>query len=101
MDPNFFLHLFKKNNFQFCDICGYKRRYLYDNEFFSSLSFVAVFGPGSVINIATLFFRLLLKNSLHTSTVFLSLVIHAGGLEPNPDSAKSVDSDQDVVHVFK
>jgi hypothetical protein len=50
---------------------------------------------------ATLFFRLLLKNSLpvHTSAVYL--VVHAGGLDPNPDSAKSLDSDQDVVHVFK
>jgi hypothetical protein len=31
-----------QNNFQFCEICGYKTRY--DNNFFSPLSFVAVFG---------------------------------------------------------
>jgi hypothetical protein len=31
----------KENNFHFCEIYGYKKRY--DNEFFSPLSFIAVF----------------------------------------------------------
>jgi hypothetical protein len=34
----------KLNNIQFCEICGYKKRY--DNKFFSPLSFLAVFGSG-------------------------------------------------------
>jgi hypothetical protein len=33
-----------KNNLQFCEIKGYKNRY--DNQFFSTLSFVAVFESG-------------------------------------------------------
>jgi hypothetical protein len=42
---NFFLHLLKnKIILQFCEICGYKKRF--DNKFFSPLSFVAVFGFG-------------------------------------------------------
>jgi hypothetical protein len=36
-----------QNNFQFCEICGYKTRY--DNNFFSPLSFVAVLDPGTGI----------------------------------------------------
>jgi hypothetical protein len=49
---NFFLHHFKnKIFFQFCDICGYTRKKV-EQQIFSPLSFVAVFGsrirdPGS------------------------------------------------------
>jgi hypothetical protein len=58
--PKVFSSAFQKyNNFQFCEICGYKKRY--DKKFFSLLSFVAGLGfgirdgknqdPGSGINI--------------------------------------------------
>ena len=43
--PNFFLQHFKnKIILNFCDICGYNKRY--DNKFFSPLSLDAVFGSG-------------------------------------------------------
>ncbi len=43
--PKFFSSAFLKyNNFQFFEICGYKKRH--DNYFFFTLSFVAVFGSG-------------------------------------------------------
>jgi hypothetical protein len=42
--PNIFPAFQKYNNVQFCEIFGYKKRY--DNNFFSPLSFVAVFGSG-------------------------------------------------------
>ncbi len=43
--PIFFLqHLKNKIILNFCEICGYKKRF--DNKFFSSLSFVAIFGSG-------------------------------------------------------
>jgi hypothetical protein len=43
---NFCLQHFKNKigNLQFCEICGYKKRY--DKNFFSPLSFVPVFGSG-------------------------------------------------------
>ncbi len=40
----YFFNISKINNFQLCELCGYKKRY--DKNFFSPLSFVAVFGSG-------------------------------------------------------
>ncbi len=40
----FFLSSSKLNNFTFCEICGYKK--MFDKNFFSSLSFLPVFGSG-------------------------------------------------------
>ncbi len=39
--PNYFLKHFKKNNFKFCEICGYKK--WYDNKFFFSPLFCCCF----------------------------------------------------------
>jgi hypothetical protein len=40
--PNFSSAFQKQNNIQFCEICGYRKKF----DFFSPLSFVAIFGSG-------------------------------------------------------